>query len=269
LPGEELQHTKEAFDSAAENYDSFDNKNEIMQWMRSVVHKIYLKEIKTGSKVLELNCGTGIDAVFLAEKNIRVFATDISPKMISIVKQKSAAANNKNIIGIETTSFDEISNIHETGFDAVVSNFGGLNCINNFDKLSSDLSAKLKTGGKFIAVVMNKFCPWEMLYYILKLDFKSAFRRLSKTGIYADLNGEKVLTYYYSPAEFGEKFSNNFKIDKIYALGYYTPPPYLIGIYRRLKPLVKIWMLMDELLKGLFPVNRFGDHFIIILSRKS
>jgi ubiquinone/menaquinone biosynthesis C-methylase UbiE len=269
LQNEEPRHTKEAFDSAAGSYDSYENNNEILQWMRSVVHKVYLDSLKPGEKVLELNCGTGIDALFLAENNIKVFATDISPKMISIVKQKSAVANNKNIIGIETASFDVIDKVNETGFDAVVSNFGGLNCINNFDKLSADLSAKLKPGGKFIAVVMNKFCPWEMLYYILKLDFKNAFRRLKKTGIYAELNGEKVLTYYYSPAEFGKKFSMQFKTEKIYSLGYYTPPPYLIGIYRRLKPLVKLWMLMDDLLKGIFPINRFGDHFIIILSSKS
>jgi len=269
LRGEEIQNTKQAFDSAAGDYDSYNNKNEIIQWMRSIVHKVYLKEINTGSKVLELNCGTGIDAMFLAENNIKIFVTDISIQMINIVKQKSASANNKNIIGIETASFDEIDKINETGFDAVISNFGGLNCINDFDKLSADLSAKLKTGGIFIAVVMNKFCPWEMLYYFLKLDFRNAFRRLNKTGIYADLNGKKVMTFYYTPAEFGKKFSAQFNIEKIYSLGYYTPPPYLIGIYRRLKPMVKLWMIMDEIIKGIYPFNRFGDHFIIIFSGKN
>lgn len=267
---EDIQHTKEAFDSIAANYDSYDNINEILQWMRSVVHKVYLKELKPGSTVLELNCGTGIDAMFLAENNFKVFATDISPQMINIVKSKINSSGTKNIIGTEAVSFDEIGKVNETGFDAVVSNFGGLNCINDFGKLSSDLHSKLNPGGKFIAVVMNRFSPWEMLYYILfRMDFKKAFRRFKKSGIYADLNGEKVLTYYFSPGNFAKKFSSHFKKDKIYSLGYYTPPPYLVGIYRKLKPLVKLWMFFDEIVKGLFPLNRFGDHFIIILSRKN
>lgn len=269
MQNEEIKNTKEAFDLAANNYDSYDNKNEILQWMRNVVHKIYLKELKPGVKVLELNCGTGIDAMFLAENNIKVYATDISPQMISIVKQKISLAKTKNIISAETASFDEIGKINESGFDGIVSNFGGLNCINDFEKLSEDLSAKLNPGGKFIAVVMNKYCPWEMLYYILRFDFKNAFRRLNKTGIYADLNGGKVLTYYFSPGDFSRKFSGNFNTEKIYTLGYYTPPPYLIGIYRSLKPLVKLWMAVDEIVKGLFPFNRVGDHFIIIFARKN
>lgn len=263
---EELTHTKEAFDAIAGSYDSYDNKNEILAWMRSVIHKVYIKTLKSESKVLELNCGTGIDALFLAQNNMRVFATDISYKMISIVEGKIKSSGTKNIIGAEAASFDEISNINETGFDAVVSNFGGLNCINDFSRLSESLHKKLKPGGKFIAVVMNRFCPWEMLYYMLRFNFREAFRRFKKTGIYADLNGEKVMTYYFSPGDFAGRFRAHFRADKIYSLGYFTPPPYLIGFYRRLKPLVKLWMKMDEIFKGIFPFNRFGDHFVIIFS---
>jgi len=269
LEKEEILHTKEAFGSIAANYDTYDNKNEILAWMRSVVYKVYMKELKQGSKVLELNCGTGIDAMFLSENNIKVFATDISPQMISIVKDKIKTSGTKNIIGAEAASFDEIGKINEQNFDAVVSNFGGLNCINDFGMLSEEIYLKLNPGGKFIAVVMNRICPWEILYYILRrMDFKNAFRRFGKTGIYIDLNGGKVLTYYFSAGEFAKVFSTHFKKEKIYTLGYYTPPPYLVGIYRRLKPLVKLWMMLDEVVKGIYPFNRFGDHFIIIFSRR-
>ncbi len=235
--------------------------------MRGLVHKVYLKYIPKGGNILELNAGTGVDAVFLSDNGYNVHATDISDKMIDIIQAKVKSKNAKNITA-EALSFNEISTIKENNFDAVISNFGGLNCINDFRKLSGDLAQKLKPGGLFIAVVMNKICPWEIFYYIVTLKFRNAFRRLNKNGIMAELNGEKVLTYYFTPNEFGKAFGNNFKKVKVYNLGNYTPPPYLVGIYNKLKPLVMLWMTLDELTMGLPLVNLLGDHFIIVMKKK-
>lgn len=236
--------------------------------MRGLVHKTSLRYIPTGSSILELNAGTGVDAIFFAGNGMTVHATDISEEMIRIIEAKIKIGNLEDKITAEALSFGEINNVTGTTLDAVFSNFGGLNCINDFSKLSADLQSKLKPGGLFIAVVMNKFCPWEILYYLLRLDPKNAFRRFNNNGIMAELNGEKVKTYYFSPARFGKKFSPGFEILKIKTLAYYTPPPYLGGLYRRFKPIVKFFMLLDELVMGIFPFNRLGDHFMIVLKRK-
>ena len=63
-------------------------------------------------------------------------------------------------------------------------------------------------------------------------------------------------------------FKNEFVIEKIYSHGLYTPPPYLSGVYNKLKPVVKVLMKIDEIIKGVYPLNRFGDHFIIIMRKK-
>ncbi|HWA06730.1 MAG TPA: methyltransferase domain-containing protein, partial [Ignavibacteria bacterium] len=207
-----LNDTKSSFNAVAAGYDNRDNQNPILQWMRSIVHKVYLKHLPAGAKILELNAGTGVDAIFLAENGFSVYATDISDEMINILKSKvklleqsgseTAPAVRRAKIEAKALSFDEISEIEENEFDAIVSNFGGLNCINDFTKLSVDLYAKLKPGGLFIAVVMNKICPWEIFYYSVRLNFKEAFRRFNKQGIMAELNGEKVHTFYFTPGEF-------------------------------------------------------------------
>jgi ubiquinone/menaquinone biosynthesis C-methylase UbiE len=264
-----LQHTKESFNRIAGEYDSRDNANPILQWMRGVVHAIYLKHLPKSAKVLELNAGTGVDAMFLVSSGMSVHATDISGEMVNIIQAKVKSKNAENKITAQTVSFDEISKVNDSGFDAAVSNFGGLNCINDFTKLSEELSGKLKPGGSFIAVVMNKICPWEIFYYCVRFNFKEAFRRFNKKGVIAELNGEKVLTYYFTPKQFAKEFGGKFILEKIYTLGYNTPPPYLVGIYNRLKPLVKICMFIDEAIKGIFPFNRFGDHFIVVMRKVS
>lgn len=263
-----LQHTKAAFDSAAGSFDEDDYKNGILQWMRRAAYKVYLKSFKKGDRLLELNSGTGIDAVFLAGQGIKIYATDISSKMIEAMETKVKSAGLDNMIKYEVKSFDEISEIPEDNFDGVISNFGGLNCVNDFTKLEMDLHKKLKPGGKFIAVVINKICPWEIFYYLLKFNPRVALRRFNKNGADASLNSEKIRTFYFTPKQFAKYFGPHFKTEKIYSHGYFTPPPYLAGIYNKLTPVVKALMKADELTKSLFPFNRFGDHFIIVMSKR-
>ncbi len=263
-----LQNTKQAFDKIAGDYDRQDNSNPVFIWMRKIVHKVYLKNIKPSSKILEINAGTGVDAVFLAQNGMTVYATDISGEMINVCRANAKEQILNGSVKCEVKSFDEINTLNEKDFDAVVSNFGGLNCINYFSKLSADMFQMLSPGGKFIAVVMNRICLWEIFYFMLRLDFKNAFRRLKRDGIYADLNGLKVKTFYFSPGEFTEFFGSHFKTEKVYSLGYFVFPPYLVGIYNRFKSIAKLFMKMDEVTMGLFPFNRLGDNFIIVMSRK-
>jgi len=264
-----LIHTKDSFNKISDSFDEEDRENAILQWMRNTVYEIYLSYFRKGDKLLELNAGTGIDAVYLASKGIKVLATDISDDMLGRLKDKIEKKNLEELISVENLSFDDIDKISEKDFDGAISNFGGLNCINYFDKLSKSLGERIKPGGKFIAVVMNSFCPWEIFYYLLKLDPKSAFRRFNKDGIEAGLNEFKIKSFYFTSGEFADRFSKYFETEKIYSHGLFTPPPYMFGIYNRAKPLVKAFMKMDNITKGMFPLNRIGDHFIIVLKRRN
>ena len=264
-----LIHTKDSFNKISDSFDKEDEENAILQWMRNTVYEIYLSYFKKGDKLLELNAGTGIDAVYLASKGIKVLATDISDEMLGRLKDKIEKRNLQEMIRTENLSFDEIYKIHEKNFDGAVSNFGGLNCINNFNSLSESLGERIKPGGKFIAVVMNTFCPWEIFYYLLKFDPANAFRRFNKEGIEAGLSEFRIKSFYFSPGEFADRFGKYFETEKIYSHGLFTPPPYMFGIYNRAKSLVKAFMRMDNITKGIYPLNRIGDHFIIVLKRRN
>ncbi len=234
--------------------------------MREIVHKVYLINFKSGDRLLELNAGTGTDALFLASRGIKVLATDISEKMVETANAKVKRRKAENLVETSICSFDEISTIAESDFDGVISNFGGFNCINDFTKLSKDISEKLKPGGRLIAVVMNSFCPWEIFYYAVRFDFANVFRRTKGEGIDASLGNEKVKTYYFAPGQFA-RFFDEFKVRRIYTLGLFTPPPFLAGLYEHFKPIFKLLMKTDEVVKGIFPFNRIGDHFIMIMEK--
>ena len=47
------------------------------------------KAFRPGDRVLEIGCGTGVDACFLAERGVKVLACDSSPQMIAVDHSQS------------------------------------------------------------------------------------------------------------------------------------------------------------------------------------
>ncbi|HJU25919.1 MAG TPA: methyltransferase domain-containing protein, partial [Rhodanobacteraceae bacterium] len=83
-PGEaRLLDTQRAFDSVAADYDGPRGNNELIQRMRRTMWDAACSEFFTGSRLLDLGCGTGIDAVEFARTGYRVVATDWSPQMVA------------------------------------------------------------------------------------------------------------------------------------------------------------------------------------------
>ena len=85
-----------AFSKQAPEFDTIEENNAILKWMRQQIHAHCLKHFKTGASILELNCGTGIDAVFFAGHGMNVHATDISDGMLNELRKKISSKNWKN-----------------------------------------------------------------------------------------------------------------------------------------------------------------------------
>ena len=185
---------QQAFDTIAEKYDASFTHSIIGKEQRQIVWG-YLEKTLLNHKnlnILELNCGTGEDALWFAKKGHKVLATDISEKMLEIAEQKIITAGLNSIV--QTLQID-IKNIIDfqlkEKFDLIFSNFGGMNCMSfeEMEKLTSEVKKLLKPGGQLIMVVMPAFCLWETIYFVLKLNFRNAFRRLSKKGAIIKFNG--------------------------------------------------------------------------------
>ena len=92
-------------------------------WRRLDVH------FHPGQRILELNCGTGADAVHLGRRGVRVLATDLSGEMVAITRRKVAAANLGDIIEVQQLAIEHLDTLDLPLMDGVLSNFGGLNCV--------------------------------------------------------------------------------------------------------------------------------------------
>ena len=89
LSDNETQAAK-AFSKQAGLFDGLYSHDTIIQYKRNRVRAHVNSHIQPGSRILELNAGTGEDAVFFARQGHRVHATDISEGMQAILKEKTA-----------------------------------------------------------------------------------------------------------------------------------------------------------------------------------
>ncbi len=236
---------------------------------RDVSRRQVMKYIKRGQTMLELNCGTGLDAVFFAKSGLRVLATDNSEGMLKELDRKLQEGNPKLAIESKRCSFNQLNAILvDRTFDHVFSNYGGLNCADDLTNVIRQVDKHLHPGGMAHFVMIAPVCFWEWAT-IFKGKFKFAFRRLTKKGLRSHLEGHYFDTYYYSASYIKQAFGNNYQTVKLRSLGFFTPPTfndYFPGKYPRL---FKVLAFLESALGSLWPFNRVGDLFIISVRKSS
>lgn len=256
-----------AFSKQSKSFDQIEGDNLVLQYMRKRIHEHCLRFFPAKAIIRELNCGTGIDAVFFAQKGMTIFATDIASGMIDELNLKIAHLELKNSISTQLCSYTDLPQIDTGPFDVVFSNFGGLNCIEDLSPVVEGVKKNLKNGGLVTLVVMPKVCPWEMVL-ALKGNFKIAFRRFNTGGAQSHLEGEYFKTFYFSPAYVRKVFGEEFSQLELEGLCSFVPPPYFEYFPKKLKMIFKILTKLENALRFTFPFNRMADHFIITLRKK-
>src|SRR6476659_7626963 len=99
------QQAAEAFNKQSALFDEIYSANAIIQYKRKRVREHVERFIKPQSKILELNAGTGEDAVYFAQHGHYVHATDISQGMQKILAQKILSASLADKVSSELCSF--------------------------------------------------------------------------------------------------------------------------------------------------------------------
>ncbi|MDF2431216.1 MAG: hypothetical protein JWP44_847, partial [Mucilaginibacter sp.] len=195
------QLAEAAFNSQSGIFDKIYSDNTIVAYKRERVRSHVLKYLLPGNFILELNSGTGDDAIFFAQQGYRVHATDISAGMQQELKRKVIAAALEEKVSNELCSYTMLQQIKNRGpFDHIFSNFAGLNCTDELDKVLASFSDLLKLNGTVTLVILPKFCLWETAL-IFKGKFRTAFRRFfSSKGSKAHIEGAWFKCWYYNPS---------------------------------------------------------------------
>ena len=259
---QEFENVNLAFSRQSEFFDSYEEGNEILKWMRSVTRSHLLRHLKKNDSILELNAGTGLDAVFLAEKGYHVHCIDVASGMLEKLGLKVKKKRLKDLINWQQLSFSELDQLAGKSFDHIFSNFGGLNCAENLSSVFDSFHKILKPGGKVTLVIIPPVCPWE-LALMFKGNFKTAFRRLHKNGTTAQVEGVNFKAYYYTAKDTMKFLGKRFELIELQGLASLSPPPYMENFPVKFPSLYKNLTRLDKKLSHTFPFDRWADHFIL------
>ncbi len=258
---------QQAFDQYAEGYDADFTHTATGQAQRKQVWKALEPCLKSGSDILEINCGAGEDAIRLSQMGFKVLATDISPEMIRVAGGKKLQAGVLNLTLMQAGFLELGQKLAGSRFDLIFSNFGGLNCLSPDETrgLAPVFHELLNPGGRLFLVYMSKYCLWENAYFRLKGQPEAAVRRHSGYAT-AAIGGEQIGVWYYTPNELETIFSPHFRKLKVRPVGLFAPPSYLEHYFSKRQTLLKFLEWTDGLLN--FPLAAdYADHFVVIFEK--
>jgi ubiquinone/menaquinone biosynthesis C-methylase UbiE len=220
--------------------------------------------IPKNARLLELNCGTGIDAVALAQRGYTVHATDNAPGMLKQLSAKIVGAHVGGQVTFQQGSFTELEKVQNAPFDAVFSNLGGLNCIPDLSPVIQQLHKVLRPGGLVTWVLMPPVCLWE-LAELFRGHPHLAFRRFARNGTRAHLEGLYFTVHYFTPQKVLQWFGSKFDCLAIEGLAVFTPTAESKNFAVRYPRLYQALSWLDDRAAFSSPWRGWGDFFIITM----
>jgi ubiquinone/menaquinone biosynthesis C-methylase UbiE len=257
---------EESFSHVASAYDRDFTHSSIGLKQRKQVYKSVLPLLNNRMSVLEINGGTGEDALLLAKHCKTVLTTDISPEMVNIAQAKTAHLPNVKTLVIDINKL-EVACKEE--YDLLFSNFGGLNCLspNELKKFMDTSINLIKPHGFLIAVIMGRKTLWERFYFWVKSDTTKSRRRRNKSAVETNVDGKKVSTWYYSPKEIEAISPKGFRMVNLKPIGLFVPPSYLQAYFNNKKNTLGFLHFMDSLFGSLW--SDYADHYCICYQKQA
>jgi ubiquinone/menaquinone biosynthesis C-methylase UbiE len=262
------QQTALAFSRQSIHFDQLYQRNTIIQYKRNRVRNHLTRYLPRNASILELNAGTGDDAIWLAQHGHHVHATDIASGMQQVLEQKVELTSLKDKVTTELRSFTDLENLQQKGpYDCIFSNFAGLNCTGELEKVLSSFSPLLKEGGVVTLVLLPKFCLWELLL-LFKGKFKTATRRFfAKHGRSARVENEYFKCWYYNPSFVTGRLKDEFELLSLEGLCTIVPPSYMEGFAEKYPRFYSRLTKLEHSSKSSWPFKSIGDYYIISLRK--
>lgn len=258
-----MNRSKKVFDEYAESYDQEFSETKLGILYRKRIHQYFYRYWSSGKRILELNCGTGEDAVLLAHLGNNVVATDISPRMLAAAKSKSMNYEKSNLLEFREISLNELEKLSNSEYDGVLSNFGGLNCIPDIDSVSRNLKKIVRPEGIVMLCIMGRYVIWEWIWYSVKLRFRTAFRRIFGHTAWRGVD------IYYPKSQYvvASMKQSGFELVEGECLGILLPPSYVSHIVER-----NFWFFsrldrLERYISKIMCLKNFSDHYFLVFRR--
>ena len=256
-----------AFDQMAAEYDEVFTRSMIGRAQREAVWNVLTQTFRSGDHVLELNCGTGEDALYLAQRAVAVTACDASEQMIQVASKRLRTENPAAPVQFNLLPTERLRELQAAVmFDGAFSNFSGLNCVPDLKQTAEDLAALLPPNAPLVVCLSTRFCAWEIIWFLLHGKFRKAFRRCSGQAT-AKVGEFTIDVYYPKLRRLQQLFSPSFALRSCTGIGVTVPPSYVESWIRSYPQLLGFLRAVDKVISPLPGFRVIGDHMLLHFER--
>ena len=254
------------FDELAAEYDDAFTATALGQAVRAIAWKRFHTAFAARERLLEIGCGTGEDAVHLAQRGHRVLATDASPQMLRVAALKAERAGCADRVQFVCMPMDSLgAGLAGEKFDGIYSNFGAINCTQRIDRLAAELAPLVPPGAPLALVAMGRYVPWEWAWYLARGAGRQAFRRLNRDGV----EWRGIHVSYPSPRMLADALRPHFVAQRASALGFALPPSYAAGWLDHSPRMLAALTRVEHAVHRWTALAAFADHYYLQATRGS
>jgi SAM-dependent methyltransferase len=251
-----------AFDTLAEDYDASFTDSTIGRAQRNVVWRKATEVFPTPQHILELNCGTGEDALFLASQGHSITALDASTAMVARASARKLHEAPTAPITFTHLLTEHLYTLPATKFDAVFSNFSGLNCVADLREVAVQLALRTTPNASLLFCVSTPVCAWETAWFLLQGKLRKATRRWPGHST-ATLKGIPVTVHYPTVRTIAGHFAPHFTLRSSTGVGIFVPPSYLEPWMKFHPRLLAALTRIDKAICRLPIMRNQGDHVLL------
>jgi ubiquinone/menaquinone biosynthesis C-methylase UbiE len=259
-----------AFDGIASSYDCTFTYSRIGQAQREPMWRAMRKAFQPGDRVLDLGCGTGVDACFLAERGVHVRAVDCSSEMIRVAEQRVACVGKQDSVELQVLAIEQLEQLRGRGpFDGVVSNFGALNCVEDMRSVAKAMAELLRPGATALLCFLGPNCLWEVCWHLAHGNPKKALRRWKKASVARLADGSTLQVQYPSVKSLVNDFAPEFQLKSWKGIGITVPPSYVESWAGRFPYAMHFATRLDLVFSGCPGIRGLADHVSLEFVRNS
>ncbi len=222
-----------------------------------------------GSTLLEIGCGSGADAAFLAARGFRVAALDISDEMVEAARERVRVGGLESRVDVRRGRLSEVADDLERfawfPFDGAYANFS-LTYEDSLRDVARVVHRLLRPGAPFLFTLPNKLCLSEPVIAMARLRLREISSRL-KDPRSARVRGLEVRFHSYTPMRVHHDLRGLFEPRGVVGVPVFMPPPFLYKpAFERLRATLEPF---DDRLSRRFPWRYFGDTTLFKFLRAS
>lgn len=272
---EYYDYVARGYDGIARSYDGVEAQNRVGRRIRQRMQGLLMEAFRPGDRVLDIGAGTGIEAIMLAERGVRIVATDVSDAMIRRTEEK-ALARGLGELQVAKIAAHEIGRLVErygrASFDGSYSHGGVLNMDPDPEAVARGLAALLRPSARFLCSLVNQTSLFEILFYPAVLRPRKAFRRLGNVVPIPITRLEAHRRYvvpsrFYSRRDFLRWFSDGFRLRRAFGYCIVAPPWNLSDHMDRIEPVARAAEALDDFLSTKAPFREWGNILVLELER--